>query len=61
MHGREHRDRFFCYIHAGKYPRRFGDTRQPFMNDLGAKVFQVQVDMVLVRPDATAFADLNRH
>ena len=61
VHGRQNRDRLFHDIDAGKNPCRLGNTRQTFVDDFRSEVFQMQVDMILVRADAAAFTDLNRH
>jgi hypothetical protein len=38
-------------IDAGKNPRRFGDPRQPLVEHVGAEVFEVRHDVVLVGTD----------
>ena len=61
VHGRQHRDRFARDVDAREDSCRLGNSRQALLDDGSAKVFQVQVDVVLVRTDAPALADLDRH
>jgi hypothetical protein len=61
VHGRQDRDRLLREVDAREDARRFRDARQAFGQRLGRQVVQVQVDVVLVRADAAAFADLDRH
>eukprot|EP00043_Microstomoeca_roanoka_P027452 m.14606 g.14606 ORF g.14606 m.14606 type:complete len:550 (+) comp7649_c2_seq1:323-1972(+) len=58
---RQNRDRFFRQVDAREDPRRFRDAGQPQRQRLGRQVVEVQVDVILVRADAAAFADLHRH
>jgi hypothetical protein len=39
----------------------FGNAGEPFVEKFGAEVLQVQVDVVLLRADAAALPDLQRH
>ena len=61
VHGRQHRDRLAGHVDAGKYPRAFGNARQPLVQHDGIEVIEVQEEVVLVLSDAAAFADLDRH
>ena len=56
VNGGKHRDRLLGYIHTGKDPGALRDPRQALMNDLRIQMRKMQVDMVLVRPDAATFA-----
>src|SRR5690606_30837315 len=57
----QHRDRLLRDIHAGEDLGRLGDARQALVDAVRAKMLQVQIDVILVRADAAAFADLDRH
>ena len=61
VHGRQHRDRFAGDVDAGEDARGLGDARQALVDHGGAEVLEVQVDVVLVRAHAPAFADLDGH
>ena len=61
VHGRLHRDRLLGDIHAGKDARGLGDARQALVDDGGAEVFEVQIDVVMLAADAAPLADLHRH
>ena len=34
---------------------------EAFMQDFGAQMFQMQMDMIAIRPDTTTFADFHGH
>ncbi len=59
--GRQHRDRFLREVDAGKDLCAFRNAGQALVQDFRIEVVEVQVDMVLVRAHATAFADFHRH
>jgi hypothetical protein len=61
VHGRHDRHRLAGQIDAGENARRFGDARQPFGEDFRIEMVEVQEDVVLLRPDAAAFADFDGH
>ena len=61
VHGRQHRDRLARHVDAGEDPRGLADARQPLVQDVGAEMLQVQLDVVLVRPAAAALVDLDGH
>jgi len=61
MHGRQHRDRLFRQVDAGKDPGAFGNARKPLVEHGGIKMIEVQIDMVLGLADAAALADFQRH
>ena len=59
--GRQHRDRRLGDVDAGENLGGLRDAGQALVQDLRVQVVQVQEDMVLVRTDAAAFADLDGH
>ena len=61
MNGGEHGDRLLRHVHAGEDFCRFRNARQAFMQQRGAKVFEVQMDVILQRAHATPLADFQRH
>ena len=61
MDGRRDRQRLAGQVDAREHLARFGDPRQPLGEDLRIDMVEVEVDMVLVRADAAALADLDRH
>ena len=61
VHGGQHGDRLNRGVDAGENFGRFGNTRQTFVQDIRVKMFQMQVDMVVLGPDPTAFADFDGH
>jgi hypothetical protein len=56
-----YRDRFFRNIDTREDTRRLGDTREPFLNDFGSEVLEVQVDVIMFRAYTATFADLHGH
>src|SRR5690606_25959444 len=61
VHGRQNRNRFLGDVDASENPGALSDSRQALVNDIGAQVLQVQVDVILMRTDTTTFVDLNGH
>jgi hypothetical protein len=59
--GWQHRDRLPRDVDTREDPRAFGDAGQALVDDRGAKMLEMQVDVVLLRTDAAALADLDRH
>ena len=59
--GRQHRDRLARHVNAGEDLCGLADARQPLMQELGPEMFQMQQDVVLVRPAAPTLVDLDRH
>jgi 16S rRNA C1402 (ribose-2'-O) methylase RsmI len=47
MNGRQHRDRLARHVDTGKDACGLADAGQPLMQDVGAKMLQVQLDIVL--------------
>ena len=54
VHGRDDRDRLLGHVDAGKDGGGLADARQALGEQLGRQVVEVQVDVVLLRPDAAA-------
>jgi hypothetical protein len=50
VHRRQHRDRILVHVDAGEDARGFGDARQARVDHLRTEMFEVQVDVILVRP-----------
>ncbi len=61
VHGRQHRNRLAGHVHAREDARGLGDARQPLVDDVRAEMLEMQVDVVLLRTDAPALADLDGH
>ena len=61
VHSRQHRDRLFRDINACEDARRFGNTRQPLGQRVWRQVVQVQMDVITFVPNATPFANFQRH
>ena len=61
MHCRDHRDRLLGGVDAGEDLGGFGDAGQALMQHFGAEMVELEMDMVLKRPDAAALADFQRH
>ena len=61
MHGRQYRDRLPGHVHGRKNTCRLSDAWKAFLDDVGAEVLEVQVNMVFVRADTAAFANFDRH
>src|SRR5690606_40670529 len=61
VHGRNDRDGFLGDVNAGEDPGALGNARQPLVDHVGTEMLQVQVNVVLVRPDAAALVDLDGH
>ena len=61
VHGWQDRDRLATQVDAGEDLGAFGDAGQPFVQDLGVQVIQMQEDVILFRPHAAAFPDLDGH
>ena len=61
MHGRQDGDGFLGHIHARENLGGFGNPRQAFMQNGGAQMFQMQMDMITLGPHATAFSDFHGH
>jgi hypothetical protein len=61
MDGRQHRDRLARHVDAGEYPRGLADPGQALVQQFGAEMLEVQQDVILFRPDATAFVDFDGH
>jgi hypothetical protein len=59
--GRQDRDRLAGHVDAGEDARGFGDARQALVDDLRVEMLDVQLDVVLVRATAAAFANLDGH
>ena len=58
---RQHRDRLARQIDAGEDARALGDARQPLVQHLRIEMVEMEEDVVLLRPDAAALADFERH
>ena len=58
---RQDRDRLLGDIDAGEHLGGLGNARQTLGQHLRIEVVEVQVDVVLLRTDAAAFADLDGH
>ena len=61
VHGRQHRDRRLVDIDACEDARGLGDAGQPLLDDIGAEVLKMQVDVVRVLADAATLTDLEGH
>src|SRR5262245_12398322 len=61
VHGGQHRNGLFVDIHACKNTLGLGDARQALMDHFGPQMLEMQMDMILLRPDATSFTDLDGH
>ena len=59
--GRQHRDRFFVDIDAGKNACRFGDAGQTLLDDRRTQVLQMQVNVILEFAHPPALADFDGH
>ena len=51
----------FADVDAGEDGGGFGDAWQTFVENLRGKVAELEIDVVFVRSDAAAFADLHCH
>ena len=58
---REHRDWLTAKVNTGKHFGAFRDARQTLGQDLRIQMIEMQIDMVVLRTDAPAFANLNGH
>jgi hypothetical protein len=47
VHGRQHRNRLSRHVHTGEDPCGLADARQALVQDGGAEMLQVQLDIVL--------------
>ena len=61
VHGGDHRDGLLGDVHTGEDRGSLRDTRQTLGEELGGKVVEVEVDVVLFRPDAASLANLEGH
>jgi len=61
VNGRQHRDRLACHIDPGEDARGLGDAWQALVNDPGAKVLEMQIDVIMLAAHSAALADLHRH
>jgi hypothetical protein len=61
MRCRQYRDRLAGHIHAGKNLCCLGNPRKPLVQHLGIEMFEVQENVVGLRPAAAPFADLDCH
>src|SRR4051812_46987886 len=61
MDRRQDRNRLAGDVDASGDAGRFGDARQPLLNHLGIEVIEMQIDVILLRANAAALADLDRH
>ena len=61
MNGRQNRNRRFGNVDASEDARALGNTRQTFVDDVGAEVHQVQVDVVAVGANTTTGVDFHGH
>ncbi len=61
VHGRQDRDRLFGDIDAGEDLGAFRNAGQALVQDLRVEVIEVEMDVVVLRADAAAFADFHRH
>ena len=59
--GRQDRDRLARDVDAGEDARGLGDAGQALVDHLGVEMLDVQLDVILVRAAAAAFADLDGH
>ena len=59
--GRQDRDRLARHVDAGEDARGLGDAGQALVDHLRVEMLDVQLDVVLVRAAAAAFADLDGH
>jgi hypothetical protein len=57
MDGRENGDGFFGDVDACKDRSGFGDTWQAFFEDFGGEVRKLEVDMIMLRTDASSFPE----
>src|SRR5437868_41493 len=61
MDRRHNRNRLLDWIGIRELDRNLADRRQPFVDDIGAEMIELQQHVVLVRPAASAFLDLLIH
>src|SRR6478735_4151786 len=61
VHGGQHGDRILVHVDAGEDARGLGDAGQACVNHFGAEMFEVQVDVILVRTDAATGTDFDGH
>src|SRR3954454_14133516 len=59
--GRQHRNWLTGHIDASEDLRGLCNAGKSFVNDLGTEVFEVQVDVILVRTYTATFANLDCH
>ena len=61
MHGGQYRDGFLGHIDTGKDGSSLTDTGQPFGEEVGGQVVQMQVDVILLGTDAPSLPNFHRH
>ena len=61
MNRRNDRDRLPPQIDASKDLRVFSDARQPFRQDFGVEMVEMEIDMIAILADAPPLADFHRH
>jgi hypothetical protein len=61
VHGRNDWHRLAGQVDAGKDARGFGDARQPLCQNLRVEMVEVQEDVIFLRTDTAALADLDGH
>lgn len=61
VHSGQHGDGLLGHVHAGKDVCSLGNTGQSLSQQLAGQVVQMQVDVVFVLANSTAFADLHSH
>jgi hypothetical protein len=61
MRGWKDGDRFPCHIDPGKDSRRFRDSGEPRVQNLGIEVLEMQENVIFTPATAAAIADLDRH
>jgi len=59
MHRRDHRDGLLGDIDTGEDFGQFRNARQAFLQQIGAEMLEMEIDMVLVGADAAALVDLD--
>lgn len=61
MHSGKNRDRLLCNVDTGEDGSRFGYTGETLVQDFWGKMAKLEVDVILLRTNTTAFANFYGH
>ena len=61
VHGRQDGDRLFREVDAGEDLCALRNAGEALVENLRVEVIEVQMDVIILRSDAAAFADFHRH